>query len=110
MPDYTVELPEDARYGILMFAEERRRVIEEEGYTPEHDNMHGPHDLIAAGHCYIQQALFDMQGVACDNPPFEWPFEASQWKPSEGDTLKDLRRGVQFLAAAVDCIMTPVED
>ena len=103
---HIIELPEDAHHGIMLFAEERRRVVVEEGYTPEHDDSHDPVQLVAAGYCYIQQALFDLQGISGDNPPCEWPFEDSAWKPSEGDTLKDLKRGVQFLAAFVDNVLT----
>jgi len=103
---HEIELPEDAHHGILIFAAERNRAVVEEGYTPEHDDTYDVADLVAAGYCYIQNALGDLTGATYDSPPFDWPFTAEAWKPSDGDMIKDLRRGVQFLAAAIDNVLT----
>ena len=75
-------------------AAERRRQIEVEGYTPEHDDQHRTEDLGEAAHCYRSSALgtpvetkrlplYDDAGevVGWRDVPGNWPWEAAAWKP-----------------------------
>jgi len=55
---------------------ERRRQIEAEGWTPEHDDEHSTQELAFAAACY---ATAD-EG---DAPPAVWPWHLSWWKPTD---------------------------
>jgi hypothetical protein len=63
----------DAARDVLA---ERRRQIEVEGWTPEHDDKHSTQELAFAAACYV---LAD-QG---DAPPAVWPWDTSWWKPKD---------------------------
>jgi hypothetical protein len=58
---------------------ERKRQIEVEGWSHEHDDRHEEGDLASAGACYAQCA-----GVAADDnklPPSGWLWDQRWWKP-----------------------------
>ena len=62
-----------AAHDVLV---ERRRQIEVEGWTPEHDDAeHLPNELALAAASYICAD----EG---DAPPAIWPWDRSWWKPS----------------------------
>lgn len=79
--------------GAVLIAEERKRQIESEGYTAEHDSTHNPEDLAAAGACY---ALEDVEPIHEQL----WPWDAEWWKPK--DQLRNLVRAGALIAAAID--------
>ena len=56
---------------------ERRRQIETEGWTPEHDDEHGAGEMAAAAACYALNAA----GCGCEVAR-NWPWDRSWWKPS----------------------------
>jgi hypothetical protein len=89
--------------GIVEFARERLRQVEELGFTKEHDSEHDGSDLVAAAICYIDYALGDMKGYEGDNPPYHWPWGTEDWKP-EGSALENIVKGGALLAAAYDRI------
>lgn len=57
---------------------ERRRQIESEGWTPEHDDKHLPGELALAGACY---AAWDFPGIGDDFQKSAWPWSKEWWKP-----------------------------
>ena len=66
--------------GIERIAKERQRQIDEEGWTPEHDDDHTEHELAFAAACYA--AGFHLVGVFVDDigaPRAEsiWPWDES---------------------------------
>ena len=67
---------------------ERRRQIEAEGWTPEHDDHHLPNELSLAAASYVCAD----EG---DAPPAIWPWDWSWWKP------KDRRRNLVKAAALI---------
>lgn len=72
-----------------LIAAERRRQVEEEGYTPEHDREHGPSRLAQAADAYRH---------GTNQIPHLWPWDAASWKPR--DHLSNLiRAGALYLAA-----------
>lgn len=76
--------------GAELIAEERKRQIEVEGFTIEHDlKEHTVNNLIAAASCYLNplEAMY-------------WPFERKWFKPK--NIIKDLVRAGAFIAAALD--------
>ena len=88
--------------GAQLIADERRRQIDQEGWTAEHDKQHESMDLAAAGVCYALQAIQPVDYADPDNPetPDGWPWAECWWKPK--DELKDLVRAGALLAAAID--------
>lgn len=71
--------------AIAIFAEERLRQIEGEGYSPIHDQEHSVDEMVQAGIAY---------GMAsCGRPKAGlddwWPWTAAGFRP---DPAKDLRR------------------
>lgn len=89
--------------GIEAMNNERTRQVNVKGYDDEHDDEHEPWELIAAGKCYVEWALWDMQGSSGDSPPFDWPWEESDWKPEES-AVENLVKGGALCAAAFDRI------
>ena len=67
---------------------ERRRQIDAEGWTPEHDDHHLPNELALAAASYVCAD----EG---DAPPAIWPWDWSWWKP------KDRRRNLVKAGALI---------
>jgi hypothetical protein len=57
---------------------ERRRQVEQEGWTPAHDDQYRDHELSCAAGCY---AMYTLAYPAGDPPP-AWPWAADWWKPT----------------------------
>lgn len=98
---YEIDLPREALTGIIDVYQERKRQIEDLDYTSEHDANHAPGELLAAGMCYIDLALGQIDGYEIDNPPFHWPWQSEDWKPSD-DFFKNLRKGTALILAEYD--------
>lgn len=89
--------------GIEQIAEERKRQIEKEGWSLEHDKMYKDEEMIHAAVCYCHSS------VNCryypDDPrnevPISWPWSDTWWKPT-GDPVKDLVKAGALLAAEID--------
>lgn len=88
---------------------ERRRVIEQEGFTPEHDDEHDPGDLAAAACAYALAAADKLnphsQGdgnYGPDKPPVMWPENwcSTWWKPST--PRRDLVKATQLIIAEIE--------
>lgn len=74
---------------------ERRRQIESEGWTPEHDDEHSLGEMAGAAACYANNA-----GLGRVLPPRSWPWDASWWKPK--DRRRDLVRAAALLLAEIE--------
>ena len=79
-------------------AAERRRQIEVEGFTAEHDADHAGGELFAAGKAYLMHATTRPDAdYRFYGPAAIWPWEARWWKPK--DRRRDLiRAGALFMA------------
>ncbi len=93
--------PADGRTtGIELIAAEQERVVSEEGYTPEHDDLHTDGQLALAAAAY---AILDVSEDYCDIDPLEfwpWDWNLNMWKPK--DHLANLVHAGQFIAAEID--------
>lgn len=73
---------------------ERRRQVEVEGWTPEHDDEHGQHELAHAAACYAYPELTCLVGVKT------WPWDEGSFK------VKDQRfnyvRAAALLLASIE--------
>ena len=74
---------------IKEIADERRRQIEREGWTPEHDNEHGDGSLARAAACYAAGERLWCAAAAYRYNEL-WPWEDAAWKPK--DRRRDLIR------------------
>jgi hypothetical protein len=106
----------DAARDVLA---ERKRQVEAEGWTPEHDNEHDEGELAAAAAAYAMTAVGtgkqDMRFVDIDLfvPeifPTEWG--ANWWKPSDDKRRNLVKAGALILAEIerLDRAAKPVEE
>lgn len=86
--------PSPAPSALADIAAERRRQIEEEGWTPEHDDKYGQHTLTSAAGSYAMHTLAYPAG----DPPPTWPWAASWWKPSEDPRRNWVKAGALIVA------------
>lgn len=92
--------------GAALIAAERRRQVEVEGWTAEHDDAHDCGEMVEAAICYAEQA----KGRGWVSPekyrqdevdPFgDWPWDESWWKPQT--PIRDLVRAGALIAAEID--------
>ena len=92
--------------GIDLIAIERQRQIEQEGWTPEHDDEHDDGTLIAAALSYAEvateQARPHFAGEDREwGTRIDWPWDASWWKPSE-EPIRNLMKAGALIAAEID--------
>lgn len=90
--------------GILAIAAERRRQVETEGWTPEHDDKHNKGEMAGAAACY---AMYDLSipnirlghSVVLTIRDL-WPWALSWWKPT--DARCNLVKAGALIAAEID--------
>jgi hypothetical protein len=82
-------------------AAERRRQIEAEGWSPEHDDDHLSGDLAVAGACYAMEGanMGDMY-PRTNGVPDLWPWTDDTWKPK--DTRRNLVRAAALIVAELE--------
>lgn len=100
-PDHAVGCAAFACRGADLIKAERRRQIQEEGWTPEHDDEHVHVELPSAAACYIDAARAQAVGLHLANPSSLWPWDASWWKPSD-DPIRNLVKAGALIAAEID--------
>jgi hypothetical protein len=105
--------------GDSVFAEiaaERRRQVEVEGWSPEHDDKHRDGSLAQAAGCYVfhaaayQRVRYNIDLAAYRaSPPrdrflsgfnLSWPWDRAWWKPK--DPRRDLIRAGALIVAEVE--------
>lgn len=92
--------------GASLIAAERRRQVDVEGYTAEHDQGHEV-DLVRAAMSYMRAALFPLNGLQNVADPMQsWPWSSEHWKPT-GDPRRDLTKAGALIAATIDALPTP---
>lgn len=94
--------------AIEDIASERRRQIETEGWTPEHDDRHDKGEMAIAAACYAAgpEPIFKAE-MRCgrDYRPFTtyvplWPWVHFWWKPK--DRRRDLIRAGALIVAEIE--------
>lgn len=78
-------------------AAERRRQVEAEGWTPEHDDAHSNGELAQAAACYARQAVSRASALAI---PLSWPWEDGWWKP--GSHRRNLVKAAALMVAEIE--------
>ena len=99
-------MSETMKCGAELIADERRRQIEVEGWTPKHDDVHGAGELVMAAVCYAEQAVQrgwlapDKYRKDSISRFSDWPWGKSWWKPK--DPISDLAKAAALIAAEID--------
>jgi hypothetical protein len=76
---------------------ERRRQINEEGWTAEHDDLHTADHLVKAAICYCWSAISPPHKKGA---PSYWPWDLSWWKPK--GRRRDLVRAAALILAEIE--------
>lgn len=86
---------------------ERRRQIEVEGWTLDHDRAHEDGNLAAAAGCYALNAAAELQpndfcydANGAPTSPVHWPWDAAWWKPK--GARRDLVRAAALIVAEIE--------
>lgn len=83
--------------GAGLIAIERKRQVECEGWTPEHDDTHDKEELARAAVCYATPE-YDRPYL----PSCIWPWDPSWWKPMPTDRVRELVKAGALIAAEID--------
>lgn len=90
--------------GAFQIAAERIRQINEEGWTPEHDDGHDLAQMAIAGLSYASVAASQVRlrdGCITGTLPTYWPWSQDWWKPSP-DPIRNLVKSGALIAAEID--------
>lgn len=83
--------------GIELIAKERQRQIDVEGWTPAHDAEHSNEELSKAAACYaLPESVRFYVSL--------WPWDASSFKPTPNDRVRELVKAGALIAAEIDRI------
>ena len=85
--------------GHDMIQAERYRQRFEEGYTPQHDDLHFEGDLLRAAKAYI--AVVESPDRTEDIGHVIWPWDRNSFKPSD-DPIRTLTKAGALIAAEID--------
>ena len=87
--------------GIELIADERKRQIEKERYSLDHDKNHTTQEFIQAAisylMCNVDSKVTNYKYVAKNS---WWPWEKQYWKPT--DVKRNLEKAGALIAAAID--------
>lgn len=95
-------MPEQPLSGIELIQAERKRQIEREGYSTEHDQHHTYRDLVLAACAYL------INDTLTEDGKHLWPWEPSEFKPH--GSQRDLVRAGALIAAAIDRLEGAMRD
>lgn len=88
----------DGTSGATLIAAERRRQIEREDWTTDHDDGWLSGELALAAACYaVPPGSRESRGVE-----ELWPWHTDEWKPSPDDRVKELAKAGALIAAEID--------
>jgi hypothetical protein len=90
--------------GVGLIAAERKRQLDQEGWTTTHDDEHDAGELASAAACYAVEAackLHPYDGIGTEGKTLPWwPWAQDHWKPK--DPARDLVRAGALIAAEID--------
>lgn len=97
--EYHLGKPFSMPDALADIATERRRQIEQEGWTPEHDDAHSDGQMATAAACYAISAHSPLRYKRIIMPSW-WPWDSTWWKPST--TRRDLVKAGALIAAEIE--------
>ena len=94
---FTIKAEGAMAQAIYDLLAERLRQVDDEGWSPEHDDQHTFGELAAAAACYChpEPCMDDTRGV-----PFSWPWDREWWKPT--DRRRDLVKAGALILAEIE--------
>jgi hypothetical protein len=96
--------------AFLMVMKERKRQIQVEGHTLEHDDEWVDGELSEAGACYagFEKKIRTIDGgkgnISIDRT-WRWPWNMKWWKPSPEDRVKELTKAAALIIADIERIL-----
>lgn len=81
--------------GIELIVKERKRQIDEEGWTAQHDDQHTNFQLLCAAVCYCMASSSSILGTYW---PVSW--DKKWWKPTT--YIRNLTKAGALIAAEID--------
>ncbi|MFA5300246.1 MAG: hypothetical protein WC389_18820 [Lutibacter sp.] len=105
--------------GAELIAEERKRQVEFEGWTPEHDDEHASFSMSTAGAIYALN-LYQIKLITKyhniklaeeinEISDILWPWDGKWWKPTPDDPVRQLVKAGALIAAEIDRILRQKE-
>jgi hypothetical protein len=93
--------------GIERIAAERKRQIEEEGWTAEHDDNHELDEMVKAAVCYTlpERIRENRFGLTMTLRQLLWPWGGDQWKPTPDNRIRELEKAGALIAAEIDRLL-----
>lgn len=93
--------------ALMDVMRERTRQINEEGWTPDHDDQHDGGELAGAAASYALNAaclLSPYDGTAIEGIPYSWPSTWGEewWKPSSANPRRDLVKAAALILAEIE--------
>ena len=82
--------------ALALIAAERRRQVEVEGWTPEHDDEHVNGEMSRAAACYAIPSR--RAQVVADF----WPWMMAWWKPTPDDRVRELVKAGALIVAEIE--------
>ena len=104
VPNRTIN-KERTMTGIELVAKERKRQIEEEGFSPKHDAEHTDGELAMAAACYAapEQVYIHTQAEDVHHFVDPWPEDWHEWdKREEHSRIRQLAIAGALIAAEID--------
>jgi len=95
--------------GAELIAAERKRQIEVEGWSAEHDDQWAYGELAEAGACYALAEHYRNALDSQDTQPVLFRLGPKWWKPTANDRLKELVKGGALIAAEIDRLLAEEE-
>ena len=95
--------------AIELIQQERRRQIEAEGWTLEHDDLHRCGQMADAAACYAKvAAMISYLGPVPLDEPSDWPWDEEWWKPSS-DPIRNLVKSAALIVAEIERLQRKAE-
>lgn len=100
-PTYSPQTSEIMNTGAERIAAERQRQLDEEGWTPEHDDAWDSGELIEAAGCYARGASPRYVHFRNGRVPGDWPWD-DEWFKHSDDPIRNLEKAGALIAAEID--------
>lgn len=102
--EHVIDLPTPvSRTALELVAAERARHLNEEGWTPENDDLYVNEELprAAAEYLLVQDFRNNTEHEEV-GPSFNWPWRHTFFKPSPGDRKRELVKAASLVLAEIE--------
>jgi hypothetical protein len=97
--------------GVERIAAERKRQMEEEGWSLEHDDQHTKGELARAAACYVLPEELRNKDVQISATKIVglksliWLWDVWWWKPTPDNRIRELEKAGALIAAEIDRLL-----